>query len=143
MVVMETTVKRERDSPAPALGNEGNGSAVVYNSESSTEEPCQHPALCMRCKDEYFIFKMPGHPDDGRLLACGIMLENIREGCMDFACCYFTEVSMTRVDDQVFCTMPGRTCMCNPDTHGACGKIIDAEEANEALLLVEQLKAVH
>jgi hypothetical protein len=141
MEKMETIAKRERDSPAPALGNEGNGSAVGTISELPTEKPCPHPALCMRCDGEYYI--QPDGPDAGKLFACGIMLENIREGCMDFACCYFTEVSMTRVDDQVFCTMPGRTCMCNPDTHGACGKIIDAEEANEALLLVEQLKAVH
>ena len=35
-------------------------------------------------------------------------------------------------------------CMCQPEDHGgkgACGAVIDAEEANEALVMVRRLKA--
>jgi len=46
-----------------------------------------HPALCMRCKGEYAI--QEDGPDAGKLFACGIMMENIREGCMSFTCPYF------------------------------------------------------
>ena len=106
----------------------------------SENKTLSHPALCQRCDGEYAI--QPDGPDAGRLFACGIMMENIREGCMSFACPYFAEVPMTRVNDQVSCKNGGRTCMCNPDTHGACGKIVDADESNAALALVADLKAV-
>jgi len=61
-----------------------------------SDEPCtvkylpftlSHPALCQRCDGECHI--QPDGPDAGRLFACGIMMENIREGCMSFACPYF------------------------------------------------------
>ena len=53
----------------------------------SENKTLSHPALCQRCDGEYAI--QPDGPDAGRLFACGIMMENIREGCMSFACPYF------------------------------------------------------
>ena len=58
---------------------------IVSISESKTLS--QHPVLCQRCKDEYTI--QEDGPDAGEQFACGIMMENIREGCMSFTCPYF------------------------------------------------------
>ncbi len=47
------------------------------------------PAQCKTCIGQFYIFEMPGHPDDGEVFACGIMLENVREnGNRPFPCSY-------------------------------------------------------
>ena len=101
-----------------------------------------HPELCQRCDGEYYI--QPDGPDAGKLFACGIMVENIEAGCMSFACPYSKSApnTMTVVGDKLRCDTSDKTCFCQPDEgKGTCGKIIDAEVANAALRLCNDLKA--
>lgn len=96
-----------------------------------------YPEPCRLCTDKEFIFSMPGHPDDGQLMHCGIMEENKRKGCLMFYCPYFRGV-MEIEGDKVKCKTNTGTCLCQPENHdgkGACGKpiavIIDADRVQE------------
>lgn len=86
---------------------------------------------------------MDSGPDMGEIFACGIMAENIDEGCMSFHCPHF--ILARRLRDKLICRCEetGRTCMCQPADHPqgkTIAKIIDADRANEALRIVRILK---
>jgi hypothetical protein len=45
--------------------------------------------FCLRCKFEFGVFHMTGHPDDGIVYACSLMTHSIREGGYPLSCTYF------------------------------------------------------
>jgi hypothetical protein len=112
----------------------------------------EYPVPCRNCADTHYIFHMPGHPDDGTWMSCGIMVENKNAGCMIFTCSHFrTEPNVftvvTRESDKLICKTNGKTCLCDPD-YNSCGKtiaaIIDADAVQEqarAQRIVEEMSA--
>ena len=83
---------------------------------TSLNKKVSNPFLCMVCEDEYYLFRMPGHPDDGELMACGIMVENRQAGNALVSCPYFKHKTFHQVE------------------------VLDADECNKTLRLVRILK---
>lgn len=53
----------------------------------------KYPANCMTCGKQFSQFHSEGHPDDGVLFACGLMVENMDAGITAFSCTYWAPVS--------------------------------------------------
>jgi len=54
------------------------------------------------------------------------------------------QASVQRLGNKACCQQGKIACMCQPENHGgkgACGKVIDAEEANAALVLVAAVRS--
>lgn len=58
------------------------------------------PVQCRTCSGQFYIFDMPGHPDDQEVFACGVMLENMREnGSRPFPCAYRQAPALSAIID--------------------------------------------
>jgi hypothetical protein len=97
----------------------------------------KYPIPCMSCGKQFEQFHSAGHPDDGKRLACGIMVENMNAGIMAFACGYKTPARESPIKECAVCA----DCIVTRPACGGCAPVIDAEEANKALALVAELRS--
>jgi len=105
------------DRPIPTPPSQGITESVGTVFEQGNINVSAHPDNCRGCGRESGIFHSAGHPDDGMEYACGIMVEAMETDTPVFSCAHLSAKKSRYISH-----------------------IIDAEEANAALVMVAELR---
>lgn len=143
---MSTATKNhENGSPISAAGNEGiAGSAVqCVSQENINQRFCAYRGHgCIHQYGYRCAHNGPCEPvdSDGRRFVVFAWLENGQPLATRH---YLDDINGMPLKQGNKAVCAG-TCMCQPENHGgrgACGKVIDADEANKAIALVKELRS--